>query len=350
MGRMSASGLQRKVLLLAVAALLAPAATRAEEEPRPVVPLFGEADEGAAGTAWGLGPIDSGDPYPLALARFMIPIDSPETARAGRVRLRGPNVTWASTQVVREDAVVDAEVLLASVRVDLGLADRWEVSLSLPFHYASAGILDGMVDEFHEVIGALDANREERGRNLFLLRVGDTTIRRGFRVGDLSAGTEFRILDGGNFVPALSASAWLKAPTASSPSLGRQGWDFAVTAQASERLGPLVLYAGGGWAVTTDNQLGDIGYRRASWTVWGGGELGIAPGLVAEVHTWVRAALIRGTKDTAHRQCYVVAGLRYRFSLGGGIQADVMAGFLENYRHIESAADFGWVFGVEVRF
>lgn len=321
--------------------------------PRPVVPLFGEADPGAAAIAWGLGPIDAGDPYPLALAHFMIPIDTPETAAAGHVRVRGPHFTWANTQVLRDKEQFDAEVLLGSVRVDLGLTDRWEISAQLPFHRVGAGVLDGMIDEFHDLINAISADRDRGGRDKYALVAGDTTIRRGFRLGDASVGTKFRFIDNRRFLPALSAAAWVKIPTASSPSLGRQGWDLALTAQASKRLGPLVIYGGVGATLTSDTELGDIGYRRLAWTIWGGGELGIAPGLAIVAHAWVRAALLRGSTDIAHRQCYIVAGARYRFRLPedlGGLDVELSAGAIENYRYLESSADFGWVFGVDLRF
>lgn len=342
--------------LRSVAALAILAAGAGAEEPpapRPVVPLFGEADEGAAAIAWGLGPIDAGDPYPLALAHFMIPIDTPETAPAGHVRIRGPHFTWANTQVLRVEETFDVEVLLSSVRVDLGLTDRWEISAQLPFHRIGSGVLDGMIDGFHEAIDAISADRDEGGRYKYELRAGDTTIRRGFRLGDASIGTKLRFIDHGRFLPALSAAAWLKIPTASSPSLGRQGWDAAVSLQASKRFGPLVFYGGVSTSLTSDTEMGDIGYRRSAWTIWGGGELGIAPGLAFVAHAWGRGALLRGSTDIAHRQCYVVAGVRYRFRLPaelGGLDVELSAGAIENYRHLESSSDFGWVFGVDLKF
>src|SRR5689334_17505238 len=117
------------LLFLAVAG----AARAAEPPPAEVVPLFRHRDDSAQPAQWGVGPIDSRDPWPLALAHFTIPVESTDTTRAGRARV-STVVTWGTSQVYSATGeTVDAETILARVQGRFGILDRWEIAGELPF-------------------------------------------------------------------------------------------------------------------------------------------------------------------------------------------------------------------------
>ncbi len=352
---------------LALAALLATAACgtatseeptppapeeKAEPRPRPIRPLFDKPDDRHALPQWGTGPMDVRDPYPLALAHFTIPFESPATPPAGSVELRGPEFVWANTQIIEEAGVVDAETVTGYLRCGLGLTDRWEIALEIPYYWLGGGIQDVYIDKFHNRLKILDAHRENRERNSFQISRKDTRIRRGGRVGDLAAGTKFRFFDGSWWLPAVSASLWLKAPTSSSASLGQQGWDVAGSVQVSKRLGAIVLDAGCGATILTDVRLGDFEYERMGFMAWGGGEIGIVPGLTFEAHTSYRSPHLKDSGDLSRARLYLVLGLRYAARIpvdGRFLDVECALGILENYGPLTTTADFGFVFSVLIR-
>ena len=325
-----------------------------------VVPLFGEPDTEGDPSEWGLGPADARDPFPLALLHFSFPVETPETTPAGRFRRLGTEVVWANTSSVStrpgSEYVVDAEVVTARARLRFGLTDRVEIGLDVPFHYVGGGVFDGLADWTHKALGNGTLRRELLGMNdyaIVLNRDGRTTrVHRSSGSGDIAVGGKWRILDGGPVLPAVALTAWIKVPSSSSPDLGREGWDFALSILGSKRFGPLVLEAGAGAWATTDRWKEHIRYRATAGMAWFGAELGIFPGVSVELHTTIRSPLLQEASELSRTLCYIVGSLRFRrfFQAAGRVvEVEAWVGIIENYGTLWPTADFGGIFGIEIR-
>jgi hypothetical protein len=122
--------------------------------------------------------------------------------------------------------------------------------------------------------------------------------------------------------------------------------------QVSKRFGAIVLDAGCGATILSDKRLGDFEYERIGFTAWGGGEIGLMPGLTFEAHTCYRSPLLKDTGDLSRARLYFVLGLRYAAHIpmeGRFVDVECALGILENYGPLTTTADFGFVFSLLLR-
>ncbi|MBI2922031.1 MAG: DUF3187 family protein [Planctomycetes bacterium] len=322
-----------------------------------VVPFFGDQPDPAKVRQWGLGPADPRDPWPLALLHSTIPVETPETTPRGEFRRIGTQFVWANSSFIGfrpgREFVIDAEVMQLQLQARYGITDDFEAGLELPLIYVGGGYLDNTVERFHLLIGSEGQRRQYLGHNDYKVFVsstrGTTSFERDFGLGDLSAFAKYRFLDGGTWLPAASASVRLKAPTASTTNLGRQGWDLSLELQVSKRIGPVVAMGGGGLWGTTDGRYQDVRFMHYAAQGWLGLEVGIVPGLSLEVHSTVRTTLLDETADLGAGRYYIVGSIRYRKAVLGA-DVETWFGVLENFSEQMNTADIGFILGFEVRF
>ena len=75
---------------------------------------------------------------------------------------------WKNIWMYKENHyLIDAEIHELTFRGALGLCENFELSLEIPLRYTSGGILDNMIEEFHNIMGIGNANREDFEQNKF---------------------------------------------------------------------------------------------------------------------------------------------------------------------------------------
>jgi Protein of unknown function (DUF3187) len=179
------------------------------------------------------------DQNPL-LRGFYLPLPSDARADEGAV--------WAATLLVsntlnvdsnsREKLLVDGESTVLDLSYANSLSQSWRYRLSLPVVYDSGGVLDSVIDTWHQAFGFSRGNRPfyPKGQiDYFYSGRGSINLdRAGTHVGDLAADVGWYPLD--NAARTVSIWCGVKAPSGSTASLTSDGaWDAALWAHAAVR-------------------------------------------------------------------------------------------------------------------
>ncbi len=80
----------------------------------------------------------------------------------------------------------DGEVLRFALEMRYGLADNWDVQLEVPWMQHDGGVLDRVIDDWHELFNMSDGGRDQVPRDLLEYRYA--TAQGGFRLNDSSSG------------------------------------------------------------------------------------------------------------------------------------------------------------------
>src|SRR5687768_15629987 len=114
-----------RIVLLGLLLALAAGAEEGAGMP-PVVPILGSDLKADGFPQWGVGPLDPRDPFPLALLHFTIPVHDPSTL-ARNTFSASFDTTWANTNAVSSEFVVDAEVIASRLSLAYGVTNHLQV-------------------------------------------------------------------------------------------------------------------------------------------------------------------------------------------------------------------------------
>jgi hypothetical protein len=286
----------------------------------------------------GLGPIDFRNEFVLALAHLTLAADSPDVLAPGRIRL-ALREEWAQSIFDEPEAAtaVHVETLDTAVLAGVGVCDRVELRLELPFVNRSGGVLDSLVDDFEGLVGAQSVARRRIGLHdhFFFQGTTDEGASFGFHSGlgleKLRIGLKLGLLQ--DSMHAVSLELVTALPTAS-PGFGTPGVDGGARLSAGQRIGPFVLYAGGSLVVLGDPWLEEI--RLAKWkaTVFGAVELDISDWIALVAQGWVESKCVENIHHADGLIVYIGGGVKVRL---GGFFAEL--GLLENAEDQARSAD-----------
>ena len=131
------------------------------------------------------GPIETRDEFLLAQPRLTLPAVAPDAVGAGRTRVRVCG-DWGNDFGYRIGTVdgrrrllylVDGEHRSASVQVSHGLGDRVTLETRVPLLWRGGGVMDGLIETWHRVLGLPDGNRTDFPRDRLLVRAVDEALR-----------------------------------------------------------------------------------------------------------------------------------------------------------------------------
>lgn len=267
--------------------------------------------------------------------------------------------TWKNMWLYDPDRYrIDAEVHALSLRGCYGLGAGVEVALEIPVRYVSGGILDGPIEEFHDLFGIGNAGRDEFPRNIFGFDINPTGEPDDWR----RAGAEQIGWQLGNAVLAASwelpvdslrqsravITANVKVPTGTRRVyFGTQSVDVGLSLCVGHTFGPLHLYVSPGAVYYGQREV--IGVRLYQWHF---------SGLVAAEyhcpgsrHSWIVQTLVESgiAEDFAQfsDNTYELV-LGYKCRLNEDTILEI--GFLENLFFFNNSPDFGLHLGVVRRF
>jgi hypothetical protein len=309
------------------------------------------------------GPTEIRDEQILAQPRLTLPALSPDTLGAGRSEARAAFL-WSNsfgwTQDVPGEAphdrefLIDGETATVDVTYRRGISENVDLGARLPLRWRGGGILDGLIDWYHDLVGLSgnhDGDRPQFLRDAFRVE-GRTSAGRpfswggdtGFGLGDLELESRWRVHrspDG--FTAALSARVGL--PTATAPFDGN-GVGFGLQVLGARPLGRRFdLYVGLGATVESADEVLGVGYEpvRGHGFVAFEWRAGRSWSLVAETDAATR--LIRDISRYPGGHWIVNVDAKIDISR----RARLELGFTENLMSQVSTTDFAMHGGIVLR-
>lgn len=307
------------------------------------------------------GPVEIRDEQLLAQPRLTLPAVSPATVPPGRWAFR-LGLLWSNSFSWTQDVpgespaersfLIDGEALTLDATVRRGLTPRVDVGVRLPFRWRGGGALDGLIDAWHRLLGAEDANRPDFLENAFRVegRLSDGSPfswsdRAGSSVGDLEMEARWRFLAGAGDAPSAALVARLSLPTGVEPFSGNgvgAGGQVVLDAPLGRAFD---LYAGAGLTVQDPGAVHGIEYEASR-----------AHGFVAlEWRPWRRVSLLAQTNAASRLVANVdrypgthwLVDVAARIDVGQRTRLDV--GFTENIKSQQATTDFALHFGLTLR-
>jgi len=111
---------------------------------------------------------------PLQQLRFGMQHHVPWTLPPGDMALYLEH-NWKNVWIYGEgEYQIDAEIHELAVRSYFGLGGGLEASIEIPVRYVSGGFLDIVIENFHDLLGIGNANREKAPRDQFSFEINPT--------------------------------------------------------------------------------------------------------------------------------------------------------------------------------
>jgi hypothetical protein len=307
------------------------------------------------------GPAPVHDEHLLAQPRLTLAPLSPDPLGRGRISLRA-SLAWANsfswTQDVAGEApadrrfLVDGESRTLDLTVAVGVTDGVDLALRVPVRWRGGGVLDGLIDAWHDLVGLPDGDRGRFRRNELRVEGLTTSGERfswspasGLGLGSLELAARVRLTHGDRDSWSLALAPRLGLPTATGPFQG-DGLTFAAQAVAAKRFASAFdLELGAGAIAGGSRTVHRVGYARVRGHCFVAVEW--RPGrrwsLVGETSAATR--LVEGVDS--------YPGLHWTASLNALVDVSPRArlemGFTENIKSQLSTPDFAVHFGIGVR-
>ena len=250
--------------------------------------------------------------------------------------------------------IIDAEVHELALRSCFGLGKGFLGSIQVPVRYTSGGILDGLIEGFHELFRLGDQKRELFARNKFVFGVNPTGTPDGWQY----AGSEQIGWNLGNTVLALNyaipgaeergyptiISANLKLPTGTRRDyFGDQSVDVGMSVTTARRFGPIWAYFSPGVVYYSQDEI--IGIAVRQWHFSNLTAVEYHP--QGSRHSWIAQWMIESpvAKDFSQFSDFtfeLMFGYKYRINEKSVFEF----GFLENLFYFDNSPDIGFHFGI----
>jgi hypothetical protein len=167
--------------------------------------------------------------------------------------------TWSNTALLKEAYTLDVESLRTELKLDFSPADDLQLSIQLPYHIRSSGILDNFIEGWHDFFSLPNGDRDElpsRGYQFSGINRDGSTF-------DLSRGDGF-----GNANIMLRYELWediflrgdLALPALNN-SFGHNGLSTTIALEGQQQLSQVTLSAGAALSYLEDNTLRNIKFE-----------------------------------------------------------------------------------------
>jgi Protein of unknown function (DUF3187) len=247
---------------------------------------------------------------------------------------------------------VDGEHRTLALDVRRGITPRVTLGLRVPVRWRGAGVLDGLIDGWHDVTGLPDNDRGLYPRNQFRLE-GRDALGRALELADDAGGGLGNVELSGLWAArpsprglAVSLIARAGLPTGTGPFHGTGG-QLGAQAVAAHPLGRTVdAFWGVGAMLDARESQADLEYAR--WRAHGFATLEWRASRTLSLLIEMSAAsrLVDNVADYPGLQMYFRMGAK----LDLGERWRVEGGFVEGVSSIQSTTDFGIQAGVSRRF
>jgi hypothetical protein len=301
------------------------------------------------------GPLEVREEFLFAQTRLSLPSLAPDPLPGGATRV-AVGLDWGSDFAIKGsepalDHLVDGEHRTLAIDVRRGVTPRLTLGVRVPVRWRGPGVLDGLIDTWHDVSGLPDNDRGLYPRNQFRmegrgvdgrpLAIDDDT---GTGLGHVELMGLWATRPTGGW--ALSLVGRAELPTGTGPFAG-SGGGLGAQALVAHPLGRTVdVYAGAGGTAFTSTRQAGLEYARVR--AHGFATLEWRPGrpLSILIETSLASRLVRSIARYPGRQVYFRMGAKV--DLGPRWRAE--GGFVEGLSSIQSTTDFGIQAGLVRRF
>ena len=209
-----------------------------------VVPFYTR-DQGPFSQVFGLPPNEGGMLVPKGRldGRLVLDIANSDSGE------------WDSS---RETLDLDGETLRLTLALRYGLAKRMEIGLDIPYVSHDGGVMDGVIDTFHDISGLPAPKTKQKNRMVYsYIRDGVTEVdirESTSGAGDLLLSFGYQLAGGEIEVRrAMAVRAGLKLPTGDAGKLrGSGGTDFSMRLAATDAA------TLSGWSITLYGEAGAL--------------------------------------------------------------------------------------------
>jgi len=310
------------------------------------------------------GPVELRDEWMLAQPRLTLPVATPDALACGRSEFVF-HAVWGNDFGFSQEGpaenplsdrrfLVDGEHRTFAFQFRHGLGHGVDVSLRLPIQWRGAGILDPLIDWFHENTGTMNNARDEFDQNRYRVqgrdRAGHTfdwDDEHGTGLGNAEVSVRWAFLKPRH--PRglrLAAIARAGLPTGTGP-FETGSFDLGMQLVAAKRLHRRWdVYGGVGGSWYSDDEI--RGFEYEPWRGYGflAVEFRVFRAWSLLLQTDASTRLISNVEDYPATQWYLSAGAKADL----GRQTRLVLGFTENLVDQQSTMDIsGWV-GIEKRF
>ncbi len=320
--------------------------------------VFAQLDSGAAPAAtagaftnWGMGPIEIGDQYPLALRHLSLRPASPETLSSGETEIL-TRFSWTNTlNYEPKQLLIDAESRVLEAGVRHGIGHDIEIFSRVPLVWQGAGELDSLIDAWHRFFGLPNGARDEIANGGYVLsgvNSEDTSFdvtTDGVGIGDLTFGAKYLVSPGTETLPAISATAEILLPTGKS-GFGQDAVDISLGLLGSKRFGQGVVYGGINYLFFADPDYQELEYEVHHFATFIAGEYALIDSLSLQLAMTVSSALMENVPQAADYSLYLDMGGKWRAS--GGLVVEVLV--RENPAPSDLTADVSFLLAMSYRF
>ena len=284
---------------------------------------------------------------PVQQLRFGMQHHPPWTVPRGTWALQLQH-TWKNMWLYDEQRfLIDGEIHETVLRSAYGITDRFEVMLELPVRRLSGGVLDGLIEGFHQMMGLGQAGRDKFPRNRFAVEIttpdkngSKVQIRSsdaGWQVGNIVLSSTYSLVKNRDHKFRAIVSSNIKFPTATTTEMfGSQKMDFGLSLGTGYNMQPFHLYYNAGLLYFGDRTI--LGIELRQWRFSSLLALEYHP--TGSRHSWVLQGLVENgvAKDYGQfskRTSEMLFGYK-RFYDSGWI---LEIGFLENLFYYDNSPD-----------
>ena len=275
---------------------------------------------------------------PIQQLRFGIQHHPPWTVPQGTWALQLQH-TWKNLWLYDERRfLIDGEIHETVLRSAYGVTDRFEIMLELPVRYLSGGVLDGLIEGFHRMMGLGQAGRDKFPRNRFVVEItvpgkgGSTALNRssdnGWQVGNFVLSSTYSLIQNRDHKFRAIVTGNIKFPTATTSEMfGSQKMDFGLSFGVGYRMQPFHFYYNAGLLYFGNRTIMGLELRQWRFSLL----LALEYHPIGSQHSWVVQGLVESgvAKDYgqfSQRTSEVIFGYKHHCTKGWVFEV----GFLEN--------------------
>ncbi len=300
----------------------------------------------------GRGLLHLQDVFPLAILHLQIPTNTLEILPKGGWKIR-TGVNWSNTFAFEDqeaDFIVDAETFQVEFGGWYALAPDFYLGAGFSIISRGAGILDPVVEGFHDAFGFSDGGRGDFPTNSYAISVTDGgsthLLESGTGAGDVILKSHWILNRGNSWFPAAAVQLFAGLPT-STAGFGSNGLDLGASLSLYKTVLKIVhLYGIIGGTYLTDPEVEHLRFERVNYTATGGVEVAIFKSFSMVFQASYYSPLLRSPAVLDQSRNYLAAGFKWEVVK----RVQVELSLLENLAPFNNSADLGIFLGFDFRF
>lgn len=272
--------------------------------------------------------------------------DDPVDLKSGQIELAA-SLSWVSTFNHSDpDYIVDSEMLRLGLGGWYAVNDKWQIGVELPIYSVSGGTMDGLIDNFHKLLGIGDGSRDKASDNDLSITMDGQTydLDSEYLLGNMSVGVRYAIL-AGDF--GLSVGTKLQLPTATDNSwTDHDSIGFGFDVIVYYRYRDWYLYSGLGVAHTGEGTILNRELDPLRVIMLIAIEYEFMDDLSAIFEVYSHSGPLVDLDEYSQWSTMINLGIRLQISKGLAFEA----GCIENVVTYDNSVDFGAHVGLVYRY